>query len=154
MSTLQLSRHVAWLTGFPRNSCEISYPPIIFRSVLAVILFSVLSQAQGAGFYISEIGTPGSLGSAGVANPVNNVSADAAWTNPAGMTGIKSDHALAGMQVLVPKIEFDPSSSSTTGGDDGGNAGNVALIPSFFATTNLQIVCMPDLRSQLPWAVP
>lgn len=114
-----------------------AFRSISSRSALAVILFNALPLAQGAGFYISEVGTPGSLGTAGVANPVNNVSADAAWTNPAGMTGVKGDHALAGMQVVVPKVEFDPSSSSTTGGDDGGNAGNVAVIPSFFATKQL-----------------
>lgn len=92
----------------------------------------LLSQAiQAAGFYISEVGTPGSLGTAGVANPVNRVTADASWTNPAGMTGMEKDEMLAGVQLLVPKVEFDPSLAEA-GGDDGGNAGNVAVIPSFF----------------------
>ena len=87
--------------------------------------------AQSAGFYISEIGTPGSLGTAGVANTTNTFSADASWTNPAGMTGVQQDEILAGFQLLAPKIEFD-SSVAEKGGKDGGNAGNLAAIPSFF----------------------
>ena len=92
-----------------------------------------VSQAGlAAGFYISEIGTPGSLGTAGVANPVNTVGADSSWTNPAGMTGLKKDtEVMAGAQLLVPIIEFD-SSRASKGGKDGGNAGNAAVIPSFF----------------------
>jgi len=88
-------------------------------------------SAQAAGFYISEVGTPGSLGTAGVANPVNTISADSSWTNPAGMTGLQQDEVLAGLQMLVPRIEFD-SSVAEAGGSDGGNAGNVAAIPAFF----------------------
>ena len=97
----------------------------------------LLSQAVvAAGFYISEVGTPGSLGTAGVANPVNRFTADSSWTNPAGMTGLQQDEMLAGFQVLLPKIEFDPSLAEA-GGDDGGNAGNIAAIPSFFMVKTL-----------------
>ncbi len=95
----------------------------------AVLLLT--QSAQAAGFYISEVGTPGSLGTAGVANPVNTFSADASWTNPAGMTGLQQDEILTGMQLLVPKIKFD-SSVAEAGGKDGGNAGNIAAIPAFF----------------------
>jgi len=100
----------------------------------AVLLLT--QSAQAAGFYISEVGTPGSLGTAGVANPVNTNSADSSWTNPAGMTGLKQDEMLAGVQVLLPKIEFD-SSVAEAGGKDGGNAGNIAAIPAFFMVKKL-----------------
>jgi len=94
------------------------------------------ASAQAAGFYISEVGAPGSLGTAGVGNPVNTSSADSSWTSPAGMTGLKQDEMLAGMQVLIPKIEFD-SSVAEAGGKDGGNAGNIAAIPAFFMVKKL-----------------
>ena len=108
-------------------------------AIRALIGFTALSLAQpigAAGFYISEIGTPGSLGTAGVANPVNRITADSSWTNPAGMTGLQQDEMLAGFQVVVPKIEFDPSVAEA-GGSDGGNAGNIAAIPSFFMVKKL-----------------
>ncbi len=107
------------------------------RALLATGLLSLITPSvQAAGFYISEVGTPGSLGTAGVANPVNTISADSSWTNPAGMTGLQQDEVLAGLQVLVPKIEFD-SSVAEAGGSDGGNAGNVAAIPAFFMVKKL-----------------
>lgn len=99
---------------------------------LAVALL-VSQSASAAGFYISEVGTPLSLGTAGAANPTNTYGADSSWTNPAGMTGLDKSEALAGFQVVSPKIEFDSSKASTpNGGSDGGNAGNTVAIPSFF----------------------
>jgi long-chain fatty acid transport protein len=106
---------------------------LINRLCAAGILFLTTQHALGAGFYISEVGTPSSFGTAGVANPTNTYTADASWTNPAGMTGLTEDSILGGMMILVPKLEFE-SSVATGGGDDGGNAGDVAAIPSFFYT--------------------
>jgi long-chain fatty acid transport protein len=105
-------------------------------ALIGCLLLPLTQSAQAAGFYISEVGTPGSLGTAGVANTTNTMSADAAWTNPAGMTGVQQDEILAGFQLLVPKIEFDPSVAEK-GGKDGGNAGNLAAIPSFFMVKKL-----------------
>ena len=93
-------------------------------------------QCLAAGFYLSEVGTPGSLGTAGVANPVNNYTADSAWTNPAGMTGVQEDQILSGVTLLVPKIEFE-ASVAEAGGSNGGNAGDFAGIPSFFYVKKL-----------------
>ena len=58
-----------------------------FRIEFGVVLFALLQAAGAAGFYISEVGTPGSLGTAGVANPTNTFAADSAWANLAGMQG-------------------------------------------------------------------
>ena len=101
-----------------------------------VSLSFLLLAAQGAnaaGFYISEQGTPVSVGTAGVGNPTNTTTADAAWTNPAGMTGMTEDSILAGLVVSTGKVEFD-SSVADAGGSDGGNSLETAYIPSFFYT--------------------
>jgi long-chain fatty acid transport protein len=103
------------------------------------LLFSHILSA--AGFYISEVGTPGSLGTAGVSNPTNTYGADASWTNPAGMTGLQQDTLVGGLQFILPKVEFD-SSVATAGGSDGGNAGNPLVAPSFFYVNKLS----DDLR--------
>ena len=92
--------------------------------------------AQAAGFYLAEVGSPASLGTGGVANPTNTFGADAAWTNPAGMTGLNRDQIFSGFQAVIPKVEFD-ASTATAGGSDGGNAGNTAIIPSFFYVNKL-----------------
>jgi len=102
------------------------------RHILCLCASLLVSpHTLAGGFYLSEVGTPGSLGTAGVANPTNTYSADASWANPAGMTGVEQDEILSGFQLLLPKNEFD-SSIAQAGGSDGGNAGEVAAIPSFF----------------------
>jgi long-chain fatty acid transport protein len=104
----------------------------ICKSVSLVMGLLTTQSALAAGFYISEIGTPLSLGTAGVANPTNTIGADSSWTNPAGMTGLNHSVILGGFQVVSPKIEFDSSNATTGNGGDGGNAGNALPIPSFF----------------------
>ncbi len=99
--------------------------------LIFVSLLLISNSIFAAGFYISEIGTPGSLGTAGVANPVNTFGADSSWTNPAGMTGLDKSQFMAGMQLLAPQIKFE-SSFAGKGGSNGGNAGNIAIIPSSF----------------------
>ena len=110
----------------------------LLRKYFVLIAFLLISDHQclAAGFYITEVGTPHSLGTAGVANPTNRSGADSAWSNPAGMTGIEEDHIYSGFQLAIPKIEFE-SSIAAAGGDDGGNAGSVAPIPSFFYVKKL-----------------
>ena len=101
--------------------------------ILAIISVTCLlpKPAAAAGFYFPEVGTPSSLGTGGVTNVTNTYGADAAWTNPAGMTALEEDRIFAGLQVVLPKIEFD-SSIASGGGNDGNNAGETAFIPSFF----------------------
>ena len=74
---------------------------LILKVAVGCFTSAAVFHAQAAGFYISEVGTPGSLGTAGVANTVNTYSADAAWTNPAGMTGLKEDEMLTGFQIHI-----------------------------------------------------
>lgn len=100
--------------------------------VLITISFIFAQQVFAAGLYLSQLNSPVSLGTAGVNNVVNNLAADAAYTNPAGMTGIERDTIMPGFQILFPKVEFD-SSIATKGGSDGGNAGAIAPIPGFSA---------------------
>lgn len=106
------------------------------KAVLFLILFLIHNMLHASGFYLSELGTPGSNGTAGAANTTNTFSADASWTNPAGMTGIQDDELVSGMQLLIPKMEFD-SSIAEAGGSDGGNAGVAGVIPSFFMVKKL-----------------
>ena len=106
-------------------ACALSAIPMLSAQIVSA-----------AGFYLSEVGTPASLGTGGVANPTNTWGPDAAWTNPAGMTGLKNAAMVGGVQLALPKIEFDPDIAEA-GGKDGGQAGDIAAIPSFFYATPL-----------------
>ena len=109
--------------------------------LLGCVTLLFTQTLSAAGFYVSEVGTPGSLGTASVANPTNTYGADASWTNPAGMTGLQHDTMVGGFQFILPKVEFD-SSIATSGGGDGGNAGSPLVAPSFFYVKKLS----DDLR--------
>ena len=87
---------------------------------------------MAAGFYLTQIGTPMSIGTVGVTNAANTWGADAAWSQPAGMVNLEEDNVgVTGLTLLAPKMEFD-SSVAEAGGDDGHNAGEIAVIPSQF----------------------
>ena len=94
-----------------------------------LMLLASVNTAMAAGFYLSSIGTPISVGSAGVGNVVNNVGPDAAWSNPAGLTGIKRPVILAGATVIAPFAEWDEGVSEA-GGTEGSNTGQPAVVPS------------------------
>lgn len=111
--------------------------PLPLRSTLALTAILSTATVSGAGFYLSEIGTPGSLGTAGVANIVNDQGADAAWTNPAGMTGVDDDAIMMGASIIAANIRFDSSSKTTASGGDGGNAGEVVAAPGLFTTKKI-----------------
>ena len=104
--------------------------------LLAITLFLISSPAFAGGIYLPEIGTPLSVGTAGVAGVTNTISPDSVITNPAGMTGLEVDTVVGGTQVLFPTVRFD-SDIATAGGSDGGNAGSSVLIPSLFAVKKL-----------------
>lgn len=101
----------------------------------AVLLAS--GETMAAGFYLTQVGTPMSIGSVGVTNTVNTWGADSAWSQPAGMVNMKEDSlGVTGISVLLAKIEFD-SSVAEAGGSDGGNAGDPVAIPSQFLVQRL-----------------
>ncbi len=98
---------------------------------IGTLLFALPPSAQAAGFYISEIGTPFSLGTAGAANVTNTFGPDAAWSNPAGLVHVESGVMFAGLQVIAPTAKFSVDVAEK-GGREGGNAGDPALVPSFY----------------------
>ena len=105
--------------------------------IMTAVAGMLAQSAMAAGFYLPEVGSPASLGTAGVANPTNTFHADAAWTNPAGMTGLERDSMMAGLQIIAPTVEFDPSKKPSSGGNDGGNAGDNAYVPSLYYVNKL-----------------
>ncbi|NIO15605.1 MAG: hypothetical protein GTN70_01155 [Deltaproteobacteria bacterium] len=100
-------------------------------SFFLVISMCICHQAFAGGAYLSELASPGSVGTAGVFNVVNNKTPDAVFTNPAGMTGIKNDAFMGGVQLLLPEVRFD-ASIADGGGTDGDNAGVATAIPGIY----------------------
>lgn len=64
-------------------------------------------------------------------NPTYNTGPEAAWMNPAGMTGLKSGAVAAGVAGIFTINRTDVEISEA-GGDDGGNMGTESVLPSFY----------------------
>ena len=110
---------------------------IALATFLAGAALLATGQSMAAAFYLTQVGTPMSIGTVGVANTVNNYGADTAWAQPAGMVDLKEDTVnVAGLTLLYPEMQFD-SSIAGAGGGDGGNAGTPAIIPSHFTVKKL-----------------
>jgi len=107
------------------------------NALLAAAVLLATGKSMAAGFYLTQVGTPMSIGTVGVTNTVNTWGADAAWTQPAGMVNLQEDTVgVTGMSLLLPKNKFD-SSVADAGGSDGGNAGDPVIIPSQFVVKKL-----------------
>lgn len=102
---------------------------LLVAGSLTVLLNHAVANA--AGFYISEVGTPASLGTAGAANVTNTWGPDSTWANPAGLVHLEGDPMTGGLQAIVPYLKWD-TDLAEKGGDDGGNAGVIAAVPSFY----------------------
>jgi len=112
-------------------------PHIVQSAFLAGAALFTTGQSMAAAFYLTQVGTPLSIGTVGVANTSNTWGADAAWAQPAGMVYLKEDTvAVAGLTLLATEMKFD-SSVADAGGNDGGNAGEIVPIPSLFVVKKL-----------------
>ena len=112
-------------------------PANVLTTFLTGAALLATGQGMAAGFYLTQVGTPMSIGTVGVTNTVNNWGADAAWAQPAGMVDLKEDTVgVTGLTLLYPEMKFD-SSIAGAGGGDGGNAGEAAIIPSQFMVKKL-----------------
>ena len=108
--------------------------PTVFLAAAALL---VTEQGMAAGFYMTQVGTPLSIGTVGVVNTVNTWGADAAWAQPAGMVNLpEGTVGVTGLTLMVPEMKFD-SSVAEAGGKDGGNAGDIAAVPSQFLVKKL-----------------
>ena len=107
------------------------------NAFLAAVVMLAAEPSMAAGFYLTQVGTPMSIGTVGVTNAVNTWGPDAAWSQPAGMVNLKEDNVgVTGLSLLAPKMEFD-SSVAEAGGNDGNNAGEIVVIPSQFLVTKV-----------------
>ena len=85
-----------------------------------LVFISAMPRVALAGLYTSPY------------NPTFNVGAESAYMNPAGMTGVKTYAAVAGVGGLIYDAEIDVDIAGA-GGNDGGSVGVSSVIPSFFA---------------------
>ena len=113
------------------------------HSKFALVGFSFLaaSQAQAAGFALNEQGVSG-LGNAYAGMAAVAEDATTVWWNPAGMSRLApGKHIAFAGAFIVPSTEFHNGASvaalGQSLGNEGGNAGDSAVVPSVFFAMDL-----------------
>lgn len=113
---------------------------VTVRLALGLVVLLAVPAGSGpavaGGLTLYEIGTP-DLGLAAAGYAARAQDPATVLTNPAGMTRLPGTQLLVGGQLLYGALEFDPNGSTTTSGDNGGNA--VGFMPgaSVFYTQQL-----------------
>lgn len=102
------------------------------------LITAMSSQVQAAGFQLVEQGTAG-MGTAYAGMAAVAEDASTVYTNPAGLTKLKSPQAVAALHIIAPQAEFNDQGSSHVllgvgglGADEGGDGGVTGTVPNFY----------------------
>lgn len=114
------------------------------RSVWVVMasILAITSPAFSAGFAIIEQSVSG-LGNAFSGGAASAEDATTVFFNPAGLTRLEGQQAIAGVNLIIPQAKFsNKGSTHITGaplsGDDGGDGGATRLVPNLYYAARLQ----------------
>lgn len=105
------------------------------RWLAAFILSGVAGNAAASGFALIEQNADG-LGNAYAGGAASAENASTVFFNPAGLARLEGSQWLASLHFISPSVKFSDRGSTTTGGN-GGNAGDLAVIPNFYFSTPL-----------------
>jgi long-chain fatty acid transport protein len=100
-------------------------------SLAALMLLVFVASARGAALELYETGAP-DLGTASAGRAALASDASTAAANPAGLTLLDRSQLLWASGALLPSVNFDVASETTTKGSGGGNAGVFMPIGGFF----------------------
>lgn len=112
----------------------------MYKKILACVIFTTPVAAQAAGFALIEQSGSGMgnayAGAAAVAEDASTI-----FFNPAGMTYIQGTQAVGALHLIKPNAEFNNQGSVAGAGkplgDEGPNAGDLALVPNFYFKTDI-----------------
>ncbi|MFO1154072.1 MAG: outer membrane protein transport protein [Rhodospirillales bacterium] len=109
----------------------------------ALLWIGGVRDAVASGFALREQ-SPSALGNAFAGSGASAADLSYMFFNPAGITRLSGDQALAGMSVILPQAEFKNGSASTasgapiTGGDGGNSVVPENAVPVFYALWDVQ----------------
>lgn len=92
---------------------------ILFRgrtlgAAVSVLALGAASQADAAGFYIKEMSVTG-LGRAFAGAPAAADDASTVWFNPAGITSLPANEAMANIHIIAPEAKLTDTGSTKSG---------------------------------------
>ena len=115
----------------------------VMPAAVAATLGCWAQSGSGAGFALTEQNASG-LGNAYVGAAAAAEDASTIFFNPAGMTRIRGRQVVGALSLISPSMKFSDSGASTvppfqsTGGGNGGNAGDLVAVPSAYLSWEVQ----------------
>lgn len=107
----------------------------IINKALWITLFTC-THVQAAGFALATQNASGMgnayAGAAAIAEDASTI-----FFNPAGMTYIDGSQAVGAMHFIRPNVQFNNKGTLGVTGDEGPNAGDLAIVPNFYLMTEL-----------------
>lgn len=110
---------------------------LIATAVAGLALGLGAGQAFGAGFILQENSGSG-LGNAYAGGAAASEDADTIWTNPAGMSRLKTNQLAAAVNFITPSLKFSNDGGSLNAGPaqplggNGGDAGSTNVVPNLY----------------------
>ena len=119
----------------------------------AVLVLATSLPAVAAGFLIRENSAVG-VGTSYAGQGSRADAAETAFANPAGMTRLSSDEIEAGGAIILPDFQFNGSATAfgaPISGNNGGNSGKVAAVPSLYGVFSLSDKWKAGLAVTVPF---
>jgi long-chain fatty acid transport protein len=101
------------------------------RPTIGLALAGCANLAHAAGFALIEQNASG-LGNAYAGQAASAQDASTIFFNPAGMTLLPASQLVLAGSLVYPQAEFSGTVSPAIGGDNGGDAGDLAFVPSAY----------------------
>jgi long-chain fatty acid transport protein len=108
----------------------------IVGGLVAGALLAMSGAASASGFALIEQSASG-LGNAYAGGAASADDASTVFYNPAGMSNIKGSQIVVALHAIQPSSKFSNNGSTSLTGDNGGDAGSLALVPNFYYVADI-----------------
>jgi long-chain fatty acid transport protein len=131
-------------------------PTAIAHAAAGLTLLLGVVPAFAAGFQLNENSGSG-LGNAFAGGAAAAEDATTVWSNPAGMSRIRTPQGVGALHLVRPSIKFhDEASSSALGqslGGDGGDAGGMNYVPNLYFVMPINEAWSAGVGVNGPWGL-
>jgi long-chain fatty acid transport protein len=124
----------------------------MIKNKLLWLVFITSTNAQAGGFALMTQNASG-MGNAYAGAAAEAEDASTIFFNPAGMTYIDGTQMVGAIHLINPSIAFHDKGSLGATGDQGPNAGSLALIPNFYIMTELTPAIKLGLGVSVPFGL-
>jgi len=126
------------------------------QAVVAMMGLAAPALGWAAGFQLNETSASG-LGNAFAGGAAAAEDASTVWSNPAGMSRIRSAQVVGALHLIKPSIKFHDEGSSAAAlqslGGEGGDAGSMNYVPNLYFVMPINSQWSAGFGINAPWGL-